>query len=85
MDCSHELFDITLESDSDSFFDASLESDGMDFTMDSETWQPVTNEDLAAVPLGSDENTQRDNEAPLTSTPKKGCSGVSNGKKLWCK
>jgi len=47
MDSSHELFDITLESDSDSFFDASLESDGMDFTMDSETWQPVTNEDLA--------------------------------------
>ena len=65
MDCSHELFDITLESDSDSFFDASLESDGMDFTMDSETWQPVTNEDLAAVPLGSDENTQHDNEADV--------------------
>ena len=83
MDSSHEYFDVTLESDL--LFDASLESDGMDFTMDSETWQTVTNEDPAAVPIGSDENTQRDNEAPLTSTPRKGCFSVSNGKNLWCK
>ena len=59
---------MTLESD---FVDVSLASDAMDFTMDSETWKEVAIQDTAAV---TDDSTHSVNEAPLTSTPKKGLS-----------
>ena len=74
MDSSIDIFDETIESD---FVDISL---ALEFTMDSQSsWNAVEIEDTVAV-IDDDGSTQGVNEAPLTSTPKKGLSIVSLGK-----